>query len=122
VECPNVHDDGGENRQAQRNEPTDQQKQASDYLEASDDVNVAAGKKGVQIFTSDTLRERRHRKEMQECIGTKDNEDQSEKNPGDNSENFHSSTITSWTANSNTEMVNAGSGRDQLRFFPKQFV
>ena len=70
----------------------------------------------------DTLRERRHRKEMQECIGTKDNEDQSEKNPGDNSENFHSSTITSWTANSNTEMVNAGSGRDQLRFFPKQFV
>ena len=58
-------------------------------LEAADDVNVAAGKKGVQIFAGHTLRERRHRKEMQERIRTKDNENEPEKNAGDNGENSH---------------------------------
>src|SRR5207249_32555 len=62
-------------------------------------------KKRVQIFTSHTLRERWHRKEMQEPIGTEENKDQSEKDPGDNSKNFHSSTMTSSDANSNSEVV-----------------
>jgi len=83
VERPNVDDDGAENRQAKWNEPTDQEKQAADHLEAADHVNVAAGKKGMQILTCDTLGERRHGKEMQERIGAKENEDQSEKDPGD---------------------------------------
>jgi hypothetical protein len=89
VERPNVYDDGAENRQAERNEATDQEKQAANNLEAADDVNVAAGKKGVQIFAGHTLRERRHRKEMQERIRTKDNENEPEKNAGDNGENSH---------------------------------
>ena len=93
------------NCQAERNEAANQEKQAADKLEAADDVNVAAGKKSVQIFTSHTLRERWHRKEMQESIGTEENEDQSEKDPGDNSKNFHSSTMTSSGANSNSEVV-----------------
>jgi hypothetical protein len=122
VEGPNIYYDRAENYQAQRNEPTDQEKQATYDLEATDDVNVAAGEKRVQIFTSHTLRERRHRKEMQESIGTKENEDQSEKDSGDYSKNFHSSTMTSSDANSNTEVVNAGSGRDESRFFQKQCV
>jgi hypothetical protein len=89
VERPNVYDNGAENGQAKRNEPTNQEKQATDDLEPADDVNVAAGEERVQIFTGHTLGKRRHRKEMEQPIGAKENEDQSEKNAGNNSENFH---------------------------------
>jgi hypothetical protein len=84
VECPNIHYDGTENRQSKRNESTDQEKQAADELEAADDVHVAAGEKRVQIFAGNPLGERRHRKEMQQSIGTKENKDQSKKDPGNN--------------------------------------
>jgi len=113
VEGPNIYYDRAENYQAERNEPTDQEKQATDDLEAADDVNVAAGEKRVQIFTSHTLRERRHRKEMQQSVRTKENEDQSKKDSDGNSKNFHPSTMPLSDANSNTEVVNAGSGRDE---------
>jgi hypothetical protein len=84
VERPNVYDNGAKNGQAKRHEPTNQEKQAAKDLEAANDVNVTAGKKRVQIFTGYTLWERWHRKEMQESVGTKENEDQSEKDPGNN--------------------------------------
>ena len=122
MERPNVYYDRGQNCQAERNEAANQEKQAARDLEAADDVNVAAGKKRVQIFTSHTLRERWHRKEMQESIGTEENEDQSEKDPDDNSKNFHSSTMTSSDVNSNSEVVKRRLGRDESRFFPKQLV
>lgn len=74
MEGPNVYYDGGENRQAKRNESADQEKQSTDELKTADDVNVAAREKRVQIFTSYTLRQRRHGKEMQETVRTKENE------------------------------------------------
>ena len=71
---PNVYYDGGQNRQAERNESADQKKQPTDDLETADDANVAAREKRVQIFTSYTLRQRWHGKEMQETVRTKENE------------------------------------------------
>ena len=85
-----------QNCQAERNEAANQEKQAADDLEAADDVNVAAGRKSACKYSPVTpCGERWHRKEMQESVGTEDNEDQSEKDPGDNSKNFHSSMMTS---------------------------
>ncbi len=84
MEGPDVDNDRGENSQAERNEAADQEKQAGNGLKCANDVNVAAGEKRMQIFTSHTLWERRHRKEMQQAIGTKENEDQSKKDPDNN--------------------------------------
>jgi hypothetical protein len=56
---------------------------------------------------------------MQESIGTEDNEDQSEEDPGDNSKNFHSSTMTSSDANSNSEVVKRGLGPRRITIFPE---
>jgi hypothetical protein len=90
VKDPNIYDDGAENRKTERNEASDHQKQAADDLQAADDVNVAAGKKGMQIFTNYALREWRVRKEMQECVGTEENENESKKHTGNNGSDFHS--------------------------------
>src|SRR5438477_7707795 len=88
VKEPDVHDHGAKDRQTQRNKPADQQKQAPDDLKPADRVNVAAGKKRVQIFTNKTRRWRRHRNEMQKCVRTKDEEDEPEKNSSNDGSDF----------------------------------
>ena len=89
MEQPNVYYDSAENGQAERDKLTDQEQQATDDLESANEINVAALKKGVQIFTGQTLREGRHWKETQKCIGTKENENKPEKNADNDRENFH---------------------------------
>jgi hypothetical protein len=75
MEDPNVYDNRAKNRQAQGNKATDQQQQTSDHLKPADDINVAALKECVQVFAGYALRKRRHRKEMQECVGAEYNKD-----------------------------------------------
>jgi hypothetical protein len=104
VKDPDVYYDGAENRQAKGDEPTDQKKQATNDLEPANEVDIAAGKKRVQIFTGHTLWKRWVRKKTQERIGTKENKDQSEKDSGNNGSDFHSKMMAASAANSNTEV------------------
>jgi len=43
VKQPNIYYDGAENRQAKRDEATDQKKQTTDDLEAANEVDVPSG-------------------------------------------------------------------------------
>jgi hypothetical protein len=93
VEEPNVYDNGAENGEPERDEAANQEKQAANYLQTANSVNVTAGEKGVQIFAGEILREGRHGKEVKECVRTKDNEDQSKKDAGNDGGDFHNLSI-----------------------------
>lgn len=84
-----VHNDGSEQKQAERDEAPDKQEQAVNYLEHGDDVKVVAQEKGLREVSKQSRRRWRHRNEVQEDIRPEYNEDQSEKNAGDNSSDFH---------------------------------
>ena len=84
-----VHNDGSEQEQAERDEAPDKQQQAADDLEYGDNVKVMAQEKGLTEVANQSWRRWRHRNEVQKDIRTKYNEDQSEKNAGDNSSDFH---------------------------------
>ena len=89
VEEPNVYDDRAKNRQSQRNKAADQQQQSADDLEAADEVHVTTLNKRVKVFTGQSFRHLSHGNKMQECIGTKNNEDQSEKYASNDGGDFH---------------------------------
>jgi len=84
-----VHNDGSEQKQAERDEASDKQQQAAEDLEYGDNVKVMAQEKGLGEVANQPWRRWRHRNEVQEDIRTEYNEDQSEKNAGDNSSDFH---------------------------------
>ena len=89
VENPDVEDDCAENRQGERDEASYQQQQAANYLKGTDDVNVTALKKRSQVKPDQTLRYRRHGKEMQKRVRAEHDEDQSEQDTGNDGQDFH---------------------------------
>ena len=84
-----VHDDGSEQNQTERNETSDKQEQAADDLEHGHDVKIVAQEKGLSEVSKQPRRRRRHRNEVQENVRTEDNENEPEKNPSDNRGDFH---------------------------------
>src|SRR4030095_3854146 len=90
-----VHNDGSEQNQAERDETSDKQEQAADDLEHGDDMKIVAQEKGLREVSKQPRRWRRHRNEVQEDVRTEDNEDQPEKNPRDNGGDFHLN-IVAW--------------------------
>jgi hypothetical protein len=62
-------------------------------LEHGDDVKIVAQEKGLREVSKQSGRRRRHGNEMQEDVRTEDNENESEKNPGNNRGNFHARIV-----------------------------
>jgi hypothetical protein len=84
-----VHNDGSKQNQTERNETSDKQEQAANYLEQGDDVKVMAQEKRLREVSKQSRRRRWHRNKMQEDVRTEDDENESEKNPRNNRGNFH---------------------------------
>ena len=85
----NVHNDRSKQNQAERDETSDKQEQAANYLEHGHDVKIVAQKKGLREVSKQSRRRRWHRNEMQKDVRTEDDENESEKNPSNNRGNFH---------------------------------
>jgi len=100
-----VHNDGSEQNQTERNETSDEQEQAANYLEQGDNVKIVALEKGLTEISKQPRRRRRHRNEMQKDIRTEDNEDQPEKNSRDNGDDFHFEIMMWLMVNSNLELL-----------------
>jgi len=83
VERPYIENNGGQNRETERNKTTNEQKQAANNLHPTDHVNVAAIKKRFQVEAGHALWQGRHGKEMQERVRAEEDEDEPEKNAGD---------------------------------------
>jgi hypothetical protein len=88
-----IHNDGSEQNQTERDETSDKQEQTANDLEHGDDVKIVANEKGLREVSKQTRRRRWHRNEVQEDVRTEDNENESEKNPRDNGGDFHPSTV-----------------------------
>jgi len=88
-----VHNDGSEQNQTERDETSDKQEQAAEYLEQGDDMKIVAQKKRLAEVSKQSRRRRWHRNEVQEDVRTEDDKDQPKKNPRDNRGNFHPSTV-----------------------------
>ena len=89
-----VHNDGSEQNQTERDETPGKQEQAADDLEHGDEVKIVANEKSLREVSKQSRRRRRHRNEVQENVRTEDDEDQPEKNPRDNGGDFHASIVT----------------------------
>jgi hypothetical protein len=89
----NVDDHGSKQNQAQRDETSDKQEQAANYLEHGDDVKIVAQEKGLREVSKQSRRRRWHRNKMQEDVRTEDDENESEKNPDNNCGNFHARIV-----------------------------
>jgi hypothetical protein len=89
----NVHNDGSEQNQTQRDETSDEQEQAANDLEYGNDVKVMAQEKRLGEVSSQRWRWRWHRNKMQEDVRTEDDENESEKNPSNNRGNFHACMV-----------------------------
>jgi len=70
-----VHNDGSEQNQTERDETSNKQEQATDDLEYGDEVKIVANEKGLREVPKQPRRRRRHRNEMQKDVRTEDNED-----------------------------------------------
>ena len=70
-----VHDHGSEQNQTERDETSDKQEQAAEYLEQGDDVKIVAQKKRLAEVSKQSRRRRWHRNEVQENVRTEDDED-----------------------------------------------
>jgi len=88
-----VYNDGSEQNQTERNETSDKQEQAADYLEQGDDVKIVTQEKRLAEVSKQSWRWRRHRNEVQEDVRTEDDKDESEKNASNNRGNFHSGIV-----------------------------
>ena len=85
----NVHNDRSKQNQTQRDETSDKQEQAANDLEHGDDVKIVAQEKSLREVSDQPGGWRWHRNEVQKNIGTENNKNQSEKDPGDDGSNFH---------------------------------
>jgi hypothetical protein len=90
----NVHNDGSKQNQPERDKTSDEKEQAADDLEYSNDVKIVAQEKGLREVSDQPRRRGRHWNEMQKDVRTEDDENESEKNPGNNGGDFHASTVT----------------------------
>jgi hypothetical protein len=88
-----VHNDGSEQKQAERDEASDEQEQAADDLEYGDNVKVVAQEKGLGEVANQSWRRWRHRNEVEEDIRTEDNENEPEKNASNDGGDFHSRMV-----------------------------
>jgi len=88
-----VHDHGSEQNQTERDETSDKQEQAAEYLEQGDDVKIVAQEKRLAEVSKQSRRRRWHRNKMQEDVRTEDDENESEKNPDNNCGNFHARIV-----------------------------
>jgi hypothetical protein len=88
-----IHNDGSEQNQTERDETSDKQEQTANDLEHGDDVKIVANEKGLREVSKQPRRRWWHRNEVQEDVRTEDNENESEKNPRDNGGDFHPSTV-----------------------------
>jgi hypothetical protein len=93
VDKIDIHNDGSEQDQTERDETSDKQEQAANYLEYGDDVKIVANKKGLREVSQQARRRRWHWNEVQKDVRTEDNENESEKNSRDNGGDFHPSTV-----------------------------
>jgi hypothetical protein len=100
-----VHNDGSEQNQTERDETSDKQEQAADYLEQGDDVKIVAQEKRLAEVSKQSRRWRWHRNEVQEDVRTEHNKNESEKNASNNRGNFHSRIVTWLIGNSNLEIL-----------------
>ena len=99
-----VYNDRSKQNQAERDETSDKQEQAANYLEHGDDVKIVAQEKRLAEVSKQSRRRRWHRNKMQEDVRTEDDEDESEKNPRNDRCDFHSHNVTWLFRNSNLEI------------------
>ena len=104
VEDQYIEDDRGEDGKPQRNKAADEQEQAAGELHRADDVNIATGEEHFQKIAGQVLRRRRHRDEVQKCVGAEHDEYKSEKNASDNSDDFHTTMLEGSNGNANPEV------------------
>jgi hypothetical protein len=83
-----VDDDGTEQSEAKWHKAAQEKERAADDLQRGDGCQIAGGIHRADKFPR-VASHGRHREEVEECIGTEDNENQSEKNAGDNGNDFH---------------------------------
>jgi hypothetical protein len=82
-----------EQNQTKRDETSDKQEQAANYLEHGDDVNVVAQEKGLREVSKQPRLWRWHGNEVQKDIRSEDDENKSEQDPGNNCGDFHLSML-----------------------------
>jgi hypothetical protein len=102
-----VYNDRSEQNQTERDETSDKQEQAAEYLEQGDDMKIVAQKKRLAEVSKQSRRWRWHRNEVQEDIRTEDDKNESEKNASNNRGNFHYRIVTWLIGHSNLEIVKA---------------
>ena len=87
-----VDNDRTEQRESERNEArTDEQTQSANDLETGDHVDVTAIDERGGECAGVSWRHRRRRNEMQEAVGTENDEDESEQDAGSVDGVFHKS-------------------------------
>jgi hypothetical protein len=84
---------GASKTQAERDETSDKQEQATNYLEHGDDVKIVAQEKGLREVSKQSRRRRWHRNKMQKDVRTEHDKNESEKNPDNNCGNFHARIV-----------------------------
>ncbi len=92
MEQDDVHDDRTEQGETERHVFSDQKERTSDDLEGCDRFQISSGIHGADEFTRRT-RHGRHRNEMEEGIGTEDNEKNPKENASDKGGDFHAGEI-----------------------------
>src|SRR5262245_6172427 len=101
----NVHNHGRKQNQAERDISSDEQEQAANDLEYGDDVKVMAQEKCFGEVSNQRWLRRWHRNEMQKDVRSEHDENEAEKNPSDDSSDFHDASCADSAEISNLMLV-----------------